>query len=58
MVDAQPGVLTVIGGNVSAAVTMKHVPLAPNGTLAGPDGRPVDDRYPWFVVLRVLYDAG
>ena len=58
VVDAQPGVLSVIGGNVSAGVTMKHVPVTASGTLAGPDGFVVDDRYPWFVVLRVLYDAG
>lgn len=58
VVSAQPGLLTVIGGNVSAGVTEKHIPVTDSGTLAGPDGRILDDRYPWFVVLRVLYDAG
>ena len=56
VVDAVPGQLTVIGGNVSAAVTMKHVPTTPQGTLGGPGGL-VDGRYPWFVVVRVQYDA-
>jgi hypothetical protein len=58
VVATTPGQLTVIGGNVSAGVTMKHVPVTDAGTLTGPDGRPVDSRYPWFVVLRVLYDNG
>lgn len=57
VVAADPGQLTVVGGNVDASVTLKHVPLTAAGTLAGPDGTPADDRYPWFVVLRVLYDA-
>ena len=29
-----------------------------SGTLAGPDGVPLDARYAWFVVLRVSYDDG
>jgi hypothetical protein len=48
--------LTVIGGNVDDAVTMKHVPTTADGRLATPGGTPVDTRYHWFVVLRVLYD--
>jgi uncharacterized protein DUF2272 len=36
---------------------MKHIPVTQAGTLAGPDGRMLDDRYPWFVVLRVGYDG-
>ena len=56
VVAAEPGLLTVVGGNVTAGVTEKHVPVTPNGTIAGPDGIPVDPRYPWFVVLRVMYD--
>ncbi|GAC1346307.1 MAG: hypothetical protein NVSMB18_28140 [Acetobacteraceae bacterium] len=57
VVQAMPEQLVVIGGNVSAGVTMKHVPITPSGTLAGPDGRVLDDRYRWFVVLRVSYDS-
>jgi hypothetical protein len=57
VVEAGAGLLTVIGGNVSAGVTMKHVPVMPNGTLAGPDGQVIDGRYPWFVVLQVRYDG-
>jgi hypothetical protein len=48
-------VISVIGGNVDDAVTLKHVPVTLAGTLAQPDGTVVDTRYPWFVVLRVLY---
>jgi hypothetical protein len=48
--------LTVMGGNVDDTVTEKHVPVAPGGMLAGPDGVPADTRYPWFVVVKILYD--
>ena len=47
--------ISVIGGNVDAAVTMKHVPVTADGRLAD-SGPLLDDRYPWFVVLRGLYD--
>jgi hypothetical protein len=56
VVAAVPGTLTVIGGNVDDAVTEKHVPTTPDGLLAPPGGPVLDTRYPWFVVLRVLYD--
>jgi hypothetical protein len=56
VVAADPGTLTVVGGNVDDAVTAKHVPVTPEGRLAGPDGRVLDSRYPWFVVVRVLYE--
>jgi hypothetical protein len=46
---AEPGRLSVIGGNVDDAVTMKHVPTAQDGTLA-------DDRLPWFVAIKIAYD--
>ena len=55
VVQVAPGLLSVIGGNVDDAVTMKHVPTTPDGKLATPDGTVVDTRYPWMVVLRVLY---
>jgi hypothetical protein len=55
VVGRQPGSLQVIGGNVQDAVTMKNVAVTPQGTLAGPDGSPVDDQMHWFVVLQVLY---
>ena len=48
--------ISVIGGNVDHAVTMKHVPVTPQGLLADPGGPVLDSRYSWFVVLRVLYD--
>ena len=57
VVAAVPGQLTVIGGNVDDAVTEKHIPTTPAGMLADPVGGVVDTRYPWFVVLRVSYDA-
>jgi hypothetical protein len=53
---AAPQVLTVIGGNVDDAVTMKHVPTTREGKLATPDGHVIDPRYPWFVVVHVIYD--
>lgn len=56
VVQVAPGTLSVIGGNVDDAVTMKHVPTTADGKIAGPDGLPLDPRYNWFVVLRVLYD--
>lgn len=55
VVMATPGQLSVIGGNVDDAVTMKHVPVTPDGKLAGPDGKILDTRYPWMVVLWVNY---
>lgn len=55
VVGGQPGVIEVVGGNVDDAVTMKHVPVTLEGRLAGPDGRVLDSRYPWMVVLPVLY---
>lgn len=57
IVNAIPGQLTVIGGNVTAGVTMKHIPTTPDGKVADTDGRAIDSRYPWFVVIRVSYDA-
>jgi hypothetical protein len=50
-----PPVIGVIGGNVDDAVTLKHVPVTADGKLAEPGGAVVDARYPWFVVLRMLY---
>ena len=48
--------ISVIGGNVDHAVTMKHIPVTTDGRLAGSGERALDRRYPWFVVLRILYD--
>ena len=56
VVAAQPGELTVIGGNVDDSVTEKHVPVTAEGMLAPSGGAVLDPRYGWFVVLRVLYD--
>ena len=52
-----PGTIGVIGGNVDDAVTMKHVPVTPDGKLASPDGTVLDQRYSWMVVLRLLVAA-
>lgn len=55
VVDTQvPGTIAVVGGNVDDAVTLKHVPVTPDGRLAGPDGTALDQRYAWMVVLRLL----
>lgn len=48
------GQISVVGGNVNDAVTLKHVPVGPDGRLATPDGIVLDTRWPWFVVLRVI----
>jgi hypothetical protein len=56
VVASRPAQLDVIGGNVDDAVAMKHVPVAADGKLAGPDGAIVDPDWPWFVVLRARYD--
>lgn len=55
VVAASLGQLSVIGGNVDDAVTLTHVPTTATGMLADANGV-VDTRYPWFVVIRVLYD--
>ena len=55
VVVVAPGQLTVIGGNVDDAVTVKHVPISDTGLLAGPDGKILDTRYPWLAVLKVAY---
>ncbi len=57
VVDIQPGTISVIGGNVDDAVMLTHVPVTESGMIATPDGTVLDNRYPWFVVLRVMYDA-
>jgi hypothetical protein len=56
VVSRDKGQLSVIGGNVDHAVTMKHVPVTTDGRLADSGDRTLDTRYPWFVVLRILYD--
>ena len=48
--------ISVVGGNVDHAVTMKHVPITTDGRLADADGQVLDTRYPWLVVIRILYD--
>ena len=55
VVAATSDELTVVGGNVGASVTMKHVPVA--GGLLATGGRVLDGRYNWFAVLRVRYDG-
>ena len=57
VVAVDPGSLDVVGGNVDNSVALKHVPVAPDGRLAGPDGAIVDPDHPWFVVIRVIYDV-
>ena len=57
VIAAVPGQLTVVGGNVDDSVTEKHIPTTAAGMLSDPVSGVVDTRYPWFVVLRVSYDA-
>ena len=57
VVAVQQGMLSVIGGNTNDAVTMTNVPIGAGGKLANADGLVLDTRYPWCVVLQVVYDA-
>jgi hypothetical protein len=56
VVAVPPGRISIVGGNVDDAVTLKHAPVSSKGRLAGPDGNVLDARYPWCVVIEVLYD--
>jgi hypothetical protein len=56
VVARDKGQISVIGGNVDHAVTMKHIPVTNDGRLADCKDCVIDTRYPWFVVLRILYD--
>jgi Uncharacterized protein conserved in bacteria (DUF2272) len=57
VVSVAPGTLDLVGGNVEDAVRLTHVPITERGTLADPGEPVLDQRYRWFVVLQVLYDA-
>lgn len=48
--------LSVIGGNVDDSVTLKHIPIDGAGRIAAQGNLAYDQRYPWIVVIRVLYD--
>ena len=56
IVTIAPGVISAISGNVDDAVTLTHVPVVEDGRLGLISNQPVDNRYPWFVVMQVLYD--
>jgi len=53
VVAVSSGQLSAVGGNVDDAVTMKHVPVTPEGRLAMSDGTVLDTRYNWMVVLSM-----
>lgn len=55
VVGVEPDRLSVIGGNVDDTVALKFVPVTPDGKLGDSAGS-LDPRYPWFVVVRVLYE--
>jgi hypothetical protein len=55
VVASAPNLISVVGGNVDDAVTMKHLPVSADGRLTDADGKVLDTRYDWFVVLQVLY---
>ncbi|MDI2090951.1 DUF2272 domain-containing protein [Commensalibacter oyaizuii] len=49
--------LSIIGGNVDDSVALTHVPTDVTGKIASPEGASYDSRYPWCVVIQVLYEA-
>jgi len=53
--DANQGEFGTVPQSTLREITV-NVPVTAQGTLAAPDGRVLDVRYPWFVVVRVLYD--
>jgi hypothetical protein len=55
VVATTPGEVSVVGGNVDHAVTMKHIPVSSDGGLCAQNGTVLDTRYDWFVVLEVQY---
>ncbi len=57
VVSVSPGTLDIVGGNAEDAVRLTHVPITERGTLGNPGEPVLDQRYRWFVVLQVLYDA-
>jgi len=57
VVDAKPGAISVIGGNVGNAVAMSRVPASQQGMIARADGHSIDDRHSWFVVIAVPYSS-
>ena len=57
VVSVAPGTLDIVGGNVEDAVRLTHVPITERGTLGNAREPVLDQRYRWFVVLQVLYDA-
>jgi len=57
VVSMAPGTLDLVGGNVEDAVRLTHVPITERGTLGNPGELVLDQRYRWFLVLQVLYDA-
>jgi hypothetical protein len=56
VVENQQNALAVIGGNVDDAVTMKHIPIDAQGRIAAAGDAVYDQRYPWMVIIRVIYD--
>jgi hypothetical protein len=57
VVDLKPGVVSAVSGNLGDAVALTRVPTTEEGKIVGPNGRPVDGRHPWFVVIAVPYDS-
>jgi hypothetical protein len=55
VVGIEPDRLSVIGGNVDDAVALSFVPTTADGKLGDAAG-PLDPNYPWFVVVKVLYE--
>ncbi len=48
-----PGQISIIGGNVSDAVTLRHVGVTADGKLEAPGGEPLANSRAWLAVLRL-----
>lgn len=57
VVEVGTQALSVVGGNVDHAVTMKHVPISADGRIVDATGKLRDTRYDWFVILQVAYPS-
>lgn len=49
--------ISIIGGNVNDSVALTHVPVDTQGMISNANGASYDYRYPWCIVIEIVYDA-